>query len=134
MKVLVVAGEAVSAESLRGALGDDVEPQQAEVMVVAPALQESGFKFWLSDVDEAIERAESVRSQTVSALCDEGIAPRSETGESDPGKAIEDALQTFPADRILIFTEPGAPRYREDVSPEEIEERYGIPVTVVGGG
>jgi hypothetical protein len=55
MKVLVLTSEPITAQQLRGALGSDVDPSEAEVMVVAPALQESGIKFWLSDADDAIQ-------------------------------------------------------------------------------
>jgi hypothetical protein len=53
----------------------------------------------------------------------------SETGESDPEQAIQDALQTFPADEILVFTHPeDEQRYREDVDVEVLEQRFGLPV------
>src|SRR5947209_8999997 len=133
MKILVLAGEPVSAERLREAVGDDVDPGSAEVMVVAPALQDSAMRFWFSDVDEAIARAQSVREETVDSLSEDGISANSDTGEADPAKAIEDALQTFPADRILIFTTPGATHYREEVDPAELGRRYGIPVTLLDG-
>ncbi len=35
-------------------------------MVVAPALHENALRFWVSDADEAIARAEEVRRRTVS--------------------------------------------------------------------
>jgi len=56
MKVLVLASEPVSAQQLRNALPSDVDPEQGEVMIVAPALQESALRFWFSDADEAIAR------------------------------------------------------------------------------
>ena len=61
----------------------------------------------------------------------DGVAASGDTGESDPLDAIQDALQTFPADRIVVFTRPDSEQsYREDVDPEQIEERFGVPVTV----
>ncbi len=48
-------------------------------------------------------------------------------GESDPAQAIDDALATFAADRIVIFTHPDSDRdYRED---ETFEARWNVPVT-----
>jgi hypothetical protein len=95
-------------------------------MVVAPALQGNPVKFWFSDVDDAIERAEQVRRESIQDLSTEGIQATGDTGESDPMLAIQDALNTFPADRILLFT--GGDGYREDADPGEITERFGVPV------
>jgi hypothetical protein len=127
MKVLVLASEPVSAQQLRDTLPTDVDPEQGEVMIVAPALQESALRFWFSDADEAIARAEKVREQTEQQLGDAGVSTRSETGESDPLDAIEDALNTFKADRIVLFGSSGSDRYKE-VNAEAVRERFGIPV------
>jgi hypothetical protein len=137
MKLLVVTSEPITAAQLCQALPDDIDPAQTEVMVVAPALQESTLKFWFSDADEAIARAEEVRAQTVEALDREGVRAAGETGESDPLQAIQDALQTFPAQRIVLFThgDGDAAGYREDVDAAEVQERFGVPVdrATVGG-
>jgi hypothetical protein len=133
MKLLVLTSEPITSEQLGCALPPDAEPERSEVRVVAPALQLSGFRFWLSDADEAIARARRVRSQTVDQLGAEGVPASGDTGESDPVQAIEDALQTSPADRIVIFTHRGSDRrYREDVDVAEVEERFGIPVDHAG--
>jgi hypothetical protein len=127
MKILVLTGEPITATQLREALGD-IDPQDAEVMVVAPALQENPLKFWFSDADDAIERAEKVRAESVEKLGSEGVSAHGDTGESDPIAAINDALQTFSADRIVLFTRADGTRYREDLDSAEIEERFGVPV------
>ena len=129
MKLLVLTSEPITADQLRGAVPGELRPEDAEVMVVAPALQESGLRFWMSDADDAIARAERVRRRTVEQLGGEGVAASGDTGESDPMIAIQDALQSFPADRIVLFTHRGDEQeYREDVDPAEIEERFGLPV------
>lgn len=129
MKLLVVTSESISANQLRKAMGTDTQPEDAEVMVVAPALQKSGLRFWLSDADDAIAKAEEVRRGTVERLDDGGVAASGDTGESDPMKAIEDALRTFAADRIVLFAHPGSEqRYREEIDVGEIERRFGLPV------
>src|SRR5437588_11921404 len=129
MRLLVLTSEPVSAGQLRDALPGDVDPKDAEVMVVAPALQRDALHFWLSDADEAIARAEEVGSRTVDQLDSEGVPASGDTGESDPEDAIADALQSFAADRIVIFRHGHSEqRYREDLDPAEIEERLGIPV------
>jgi hypothetical protein len=129
MKVLVLASEPITAQQLRDALGADSDPSQLEVMVVAPAFTDSALKFWMSDADDAIARAEEVREASVERLGDEGVAASGDTGEADPYTAIEDALKTFDADRIVLFTRGGeAQRYREDLDEGEIAERFGRPV------
>lgn len=139
MKLLVVTSEPISPAQLRGAIGDRESRERTEgdgdaadrteVMVVVPALQESAVRFWLSDADEAIQKAEKVRQRTVENLDQAGVAASGDTGESDPLDAIRDALATFPADRIVLFTHSGSERrYREDINPAEVEERFGLPV------
>lgn len=129
MKLLVLTSEPVSGGQLRAAVGQDVGPGEVEVMVVAPAFQESAIRFWLSDADDAIARADEVRRQTVEQLDHEGVAASGDTGESDPEKAIEDALQTFAAERIVVFTHPDADRqYREDIDVDAVRQRFGVPV------
>ncbi len=125
---LVLTSEPISAQKLREAVGGNVDPTHAEVMVVTPALQENP-KFWLSDADDAIARAAEVRRETVEQLSEDGISASADTGESDPLDAVGDALATFPADRIVIFTHPrDRSRYREDIDPGEVQERFGVPV------
>ena len=129
MNLLVVATEPVGAEQIREALGSVLEPQRTHVMVVTPALHEGPLKFWLSDADEAIERAERVEKETLERLDAAGVPAAGDTGESDPLEAITDALRTFRADRILIFTRPeGEQRYREGLDRDEVERRFGLPV------
>ena len=69
-----------------------------------------------------------MRRQTVERLAAEGVPASGDTGESDPLDAIEDALQTFPADQLILFTHgQEEERYREDVDPAEVSERFGLP-------
>ena len=127
MKVLVVASEPITADRLRAALGAATD--DAEIMVVAPALHLSALRFWLSDADEAIQRAELVQRETTEGLDDAGLDARGDTGEGDPVEAVEDALATFPAERILIFTRPSSEqRHDEGIDAEALEQRFGLPV------
>jgi hypothetical protein len=123
VKLLVVTPEPVDANLLRSTLGDEVEG--AEVLVISPATNQSKVAFWVSDPDEAIAEADAAQEETVERLEEEGIDAAGDTGESEPDVAIQDALATFPADRIVVFTHPD-PDYRED---KVLEERFGIPVT-----
>ena len=128
VKVLVVTSEPISAPQLRDALGTDTDPTNAEVMVVAPALSESALRFWMSDADERsrrLTRSAGPASRSLRA----GVAASGDTGEGDPETAIEDALKTFGADRIVVFTHEASDlRYREDLDRGELAERFGLPV------
>jgi nucleotide-binding universal stress UspA family protein len=129
MRLLVLTTEPVTADQLRRALPEGTEPDDAEVMVVAPALQEDALHFWMSDADDAIANAKEIWRETVERLDERGVAASGDTGESDPEQAIQDALQSFTADRIVLFTHPESRRrYKEDLDPAELRERFGIPV------
>ena len=128
MRLLVVTPEPIDAAALRTALGDEVEG--AEVLVVTPAGNRSKVAFWVSDSDEAIAEAEAAQEETVERLEEDGVDAFGESGEGEPAVAIQDALATFKADRILIFSHPEGDRdYREDDGLADAEQRFGIPVT-----
>ena len=128
MKLLVVTPEPVDADMLRKTLGDEVEG--AEVLVVSPATNRSKVAFWVSDPDEAIAEAEQAQTETVERLEESGVDAAGDTGESEPAVAIQDALATFKADRIVVFSHPEGDRdYREDDGLADAEERFGVPLT-----
>lgn len=120
MKLLVIATDPVDAAAVRGALpGEDLSG--AEVLVVSPAEQSSTLKFLMSDSDEAIGRAEESATATGDALRSEGARVRTDSGDSQPLVAIQDALATFPADRILVFGDA-------DLA-ERAGAEFGVPVS-----
>jgi hypothetical protein len=128
VKVLVVTPEPIDARMLRSTLGDEVSG--AEVLVISPATNRSKLAFWVSDPDEAIAEAETAQVETVEHLEEEDIDAAGDTGESEPAVAIQDALATFKADRIVIFSHPESDRdYREDDGLADAERRFGVPVT-----
>jgi hypothetical protein len=124
MKLLVLTPEPIDAEALRAVAGD--EAADAEVLVVSPAVHESGLRFWMSDADEAIERAQEAADETAERLEEDGIDAVGDTGESEPVVALQDALATFPADQIVVFSHAGEEQgYRESDGLDEL----GVPVT-----
>lgn len=128
MKLLVLTPEPVDADLLRATLGEDIEG--AEVLVVSPATNRSKLAFWVSDPDEAIAEAEVAESESVERLEEAGVDAAGDTGESEPAVALQDALATFPADRIVVFSHPEGDRdYREDKGLADAEERFGVPIT-----
>ena len=117
MRLLVLAQEKVDADRVRSALpGEDLE--DAEVLVVSPAQQESTLKFWMSDADDAIAEAGERADASADAL-----DARAEVGEADPLLAIQDALATFPADRIVVFGDAEV--------AEQAREKFDVEVTSV---
>jgi hypothetical protein len=125
VKLLVVTPEPIDAGDLRETLGDEVNG--AEVLVLSPATNQSKLAFWVSDPDDAIAEAKEVEAASVANLREADVEAAGDVGESDPAQAIDDALATFAADRILIFSHPEGDRdYRED---ESLKNRWSIPVT-----
>jgi hypothetical protein len=127
MKVLLIANEPISADRVRATLGDTTD--NAEIMVIAPALHRSALRFWLSDSDEAMQRAQLVQRSTVEDLEHDGLDAHGNVGEGIPVTAVEEALDDFPADRIVLFTRRTSERrYAEAVDPDALCERFGVPV------
>lgn len=131
MKLLVLATDPVDAADVRKALdGEDVDG--AEVLVISPAVNESGLAFWMSDADEAIADAQQAAEQTAQSLDSAGADTTARTGEGEPLLALQDALTRFAADRVLVFVREGdAARYREEDVVGEAERRFGVPVTEI---
>ena len=122
-KILALVSEPVSADALRSAMGEE-DLTGAEVLVVAPALM-TRRRFLLDDPDESIERADAVQEETVERLSEEGVDAAGDTGEADPLLAIQDALVTFPADEIILFSRAeGRRNWLEEGLVEQAEERF----------
>ncbi|QEC50249.1 hypothetical protein FSW04_23465 [Baekduia soli] len=131
MKLLVLATDPIDAGAVREALGDDAV-EGAEVLVISPAVNESPLAFWMSDSDEAIIDAESTARETAEALSAAGARTEAKAGDSEPLVALQDALATYPADRVLIFArDDESARYREDDVFGEAQRRFGVPVTEI---
>jgi hypothetical protein len=123
VKLIVLTPEPLDADALRAVAGDDAE--DAEVLVISPATTESGLRFWMNDIDEAIERAQQTAEETADRLSDEGIDAAGDSGEAEPALALQDALATFPADQIVVFTRPDEEEhYRETHGLDDL----GVPI------
>jgi hypothetical protein len=126
-RILALVSEPVSADALRAAVGEE-DANSAEVLVVAPALN-SRKRFFLADPDPAIERAEAVQEETVERLDEEGIDAAGDTGEEDPLLALQDALTTYEADEIVLFTHAGGKQnWQEEGLVDEATSRFSVPV------
>ena len=126
-KILALVSQPVDAAALRSAVGEDAA-RDAEVLVVAPALQ-SKTRYLLADPDPGIERADAVQTETVERLSEEGVDAAGGTGESDPLLAIQDALATYEADEIVLFTHAGGDQnWLEEGLADRAKERFDVPV------
>jgi hypothetical protein len=128
-RALVVANEAVVGSELRdsllGHLGHDVR----KVFVVAPAMADSGLKYVLGDVDDAIAPAQERLEQTLDELREAGIDATGEVGDSDPMLAISDEIQKFHPDQVVVVAhrdEEGA--FAERGLLEQVQRDIDLPV------
>ena len=98
------------------------------MLVVAPASHISRLN-WLTNAEDdaradAAERAEELAQAAPSDDVDFRV------GDSDPVKAIEDALRTFPADELIVVTLADEDAgWLEKGSAEAALERFSLPVT-----
>jgi nucleotide-binding universal stress UspA family protein len=116
MNVLIVALGAVT----------DTELSEAEVLVVAPALN-SRLRRWLSDEDEARRRAERLVEAFVEPLRRSGVHAEGRVGDADPLLAIADALPTFAADEIVIAGRPAELQGLDELV-SRMRKRFALPI------
>jgi hypothetical protein len=126
-RVLVVPTVPISDSIIRSRLRD-VVPDDAEIEIVAPA-SNIGRLDWLTNAEDdaradAAERADEVAA----ALPSDSVAAH--VGDTDPIRAIEDALRAFPADEVIIVTrsEDEASWLERGTGPTA-RERLPLPVT-----
>jgi nucleotide-binding universal stress UspA family protein len=103
--ILVVANETVEGTTLVEAVRDMALSHDAEVLVVAPALN-TRLRHWMSDSDGARRAAELRLAGCLARLREAGVHAAGHVGDADPMLAIEDALAGFPADEIVVGTHP----------------------------
>src|SRR5438445_4957575 len=127
-RILVIANETVEGDVLHEAIRLRARDADAEVRVVAPALN-SRLRHWVSDEDEARRVAERRLASCLERLGLGGIAADGEVGDADPIQAIADALHTFRADETVVATHPEARSHwlsRNVV--DRTRSRFGLPV------
>ena len=128
-KVLVIANETVAGRELMDAVKERAEG--GEVLVVAPALN-TRLRHLFADVDKAREAAEGRLHESLKHLEEAGIHARGAVGDTDPVRAMGDALFEFDADEIIISTHPpGRSNWMEKGVVERARESTEIPITHV---
>jgi hypothetical protein len=90
------------------------------VRVLAPA--RIGFlDRWASDVGDARDEAQRNLVATVAALAKDGIEAEARVGDEDFVQAVEDQLQTYPADEVVLVS--ADPEASEEVASAAAELR-----------
>ena len=105
-RLLVVANETLAAgtESVREVVARSPDGRRLEVLVVAPALW-GRLERRTSD-DRPRRAAEQRLRGYLALLAARGIRAEGVVGDDDPLLAINDALQMFDADDVLVATAP----------------------------
>jgi hypothetical protein len=138
-RFLVLAPIAVDGSALRDEIEHRADGEPVAVHLVAPAAPDSKLKATLGDVDEAIADADTRLNEVLAGLRSDRVAASGVVGDADPLIATEDALGGFPADEILIVTNPESEaEWFEGDLFGRAAERFEPPVTHVeltsGGG
>ena len=104
--------------------------EDAELLVVAPASDISRLDWLTNAEDDARAEAGSLADKTAEATPTTDV--EAQVGDSDPVKAIEDALREFTADEVLIVTRPDDDAsWLEEGSGETAQSQFSLPVTLV---
>ncbi len=132
-RILVVANETVGGRALLAELRARSEGRSSEIFVVVPAIASSRLQHLTHDVDPALEEAGRRLKDSLAAMSAAGLAASGEVGDHhDPNSAIEDALQKFPADELVISTHPPErSRWLEGGVVDRARDEIPLPVTHV---
>ncbi|HWO15112.1 MAG TPA: hypothetical protein VNM89_00165 [Solirubrobacterales bacterium] len=102
--------------------GIDGADGEADVLVLAPA--SIGFlDRWASDVEGSRRRAQETLVVTVAALAKAGIAAEARVGDEDVLQAVEDQLQAYPADEVLLVSSGAEDAERSASAAAELKAR-----------
>jgi hypothetical protein len=102
--------------------GIDGADGEADVLVLAPA--SIGFlDRWASDVEGSRRRAQETLVVTVAALAKAGIAAEARVGDEDVLQAVEDQLQAYPADEVLLVSSGAEDAERAAPAAAELKAR-----------
>lgn len=126
-RILVVATtsvpEAELRERVRAHAGED-----AELLVVVPASNISKLDWLTNAEDDARADAAQLAEEVADGVSGEGVETR--VGDSDPVKAVEDALSDFPAEELIVITRVGEEaEWLEEGSGASAQNRFALPVT-----
>ncbi|MQA75405.1 MAG: hypothetical protein GEU88_13855 [Solirubrobacterales bacterium] len=129
-RILVVAAEEVHGAALRDAVAEHVrDHDRAAVRLIAPALTKTALENAMGDVDGAMVAARERLAHSAEELKRAGIEAETAVGDSDLHLAIQDALQTFAADEIVIVAHRDGASSVERQGIAESERDVDPPIT-----
>jgi hypothetical protein len=129
-RLLVLADGGGAAAAIREQLAREAAGRRSEAFVIAPAL--ASRLNWLTGDQAVYDRAAAELESTLSALEAVGIEAHGRVGAADPIQAAADGLREYPAEAIVVVTEPGAtPAWLAEGVLETLQARADIPVSHV---
>jgi len=147
-RVLVVANSTLRARRLQDRLTEQSTDAPTQFLLVVPAVEPGSML--TSDTafmtvgrpahphEDALSGAALARhrmDEALKRLRGASLQIEGTVGDSDPLRAVADALKSFDADEIFVSTMPQQhSRWLAVDLPAELRRRFGIPVTVVSAG
>jgi GABA permease len=126
--LLVIANETLAGTGVVEAV-ERLVARDGEVLVVCPVLV-GRSRYWTSDLSAGIDEARARLLGSLESLRARGVASEGVVGDGHPLLAVEDALRTFPCDRILIVTHPPARSvWLERRLVARARARFSLPVS-----
>ena len=130
--VLVATASAIDephlVEEVLAACGD----RDADLLILVPA-RAGTLSHWTSDLGPGRLRAQVALVHSIAALAAAGLDARGKVGDADLLQAIEDALRSFPADRVVLVTEDRARVRGQSRAAAELRRRLDVPLTQLAG-
>jgi hypothetical protein len=126
--VLVAAARAVDEPHLVEEVLAACDEPDVDLLVLVPA-RPGALSHWTSDLGPGRERAQVALVHSIASLAAAGIDARGQVGDADLLQAIEDALRSFPADRVLLVTEDRVRDRGDSRAAAELRRRLDLPLT-----
>lgn len=95
--------EPAAVEEMVRVAGLSSRPEGVDVLLLAPA-QISFLDRWATDVEGARRAAQASLVATVAALAKAGIAAEARVGDESVVQAVEDQLESFAADEVVLVS------------------------------
>jgi hypothetical protein len=127
-RLLLLAIEALDERALRETVVTHTRETDAEVIVVAPAVN-TRLRYWMSDEAEARRAAAARVRYCLDRLDCFGVPARGLIGDPNPMQAIADAIVLFDPDELIVAT-PGE-RHANWLTREVAQRArrcFGLPV------